>query len=132
MGEMEGRVWRGREGWRLRHITFPQCIKGTGLSVTHTVGMGRGGGEGERERERRAEGGGDSEEEDEEERERERGRGWVWSFLSYLCYFFSSIAPSSISDVIQVTYSSQGGSLPPLPLLSFYLPPPSLLAQLTG
>lgn len=87
----------------------------------------------ERGRERRAEGGGDSEEEDEEERERERGRGWVWSFLSCLCYFFSSIAPSSISDVIQVTYSSQGGSLPPLPLLSFYLPlPPSLLAQLTG
>lgn len=31
---------RRREGWRLRHITFPQCIKGTGLSVTHTVGGG--------------------------------------------------------------------------------------------
>lgn len=34
----------GRERWRLRHITFPQCIKGTGLSVTHTVRMWRGGG----------------------------------------------------------------------------------------
>ena len=87
MGEMEGRVWRGREGWRLRHITFPQCIKGTGLSVTHTVGMGRGGGEGERERERRAEGGGDSEEEDEEEREGER-MGLVFFVLPLLFFLF--------------------------------------------
>lgn len=33
---------RGRRqgGWRLRHTTFPQCIKGTGLSVTHTVRKG--------------------------------------------------------------------------------------------
>lgn len=59
-GGMEGRVWRGREEmWRLRHITFPQCIKGTGLSVTHTVRMGRGGGvmeRGERRRRRRQRG----------------------------------------------------------------------------
>lgn len=39
---MNSRGGRGRrqEGWRLRHITFPQCIKGTGLSVTHTVRKG--------------------------------------------------------------------------------------------
>lgn len=54
----------GREGggrW-LRHMTFPQCIEGTGLSVTHTVGVGRGG---EREQEK---GRG-------REKERRRGRG---------------------------------------------------------
>lgn len=91
-------------------------------------------------RERRAEGGGggNREEEDEEERDRE-GKEGSGLFLSYLSFFFF-IAPSPISDVIQVTYSSQGGSLPPLPLplISFYLclssslPLSSLLAQLTG
>lgn len=30
------------ERWRLRHVTFPQCIKGTSLPVTHTVRTGRG------------------------------------------------------------------------------------------
>lgn len=63
MRAMEGCVWRDRERWRLRHITFPQCIKGTSLSVTHTVRMGggKGVGDGEGERER--------------ESEREKGRG---------------------------------------------------------
>lgn len=131
----EGIEWWGRGRWRLRHITFPQCIKGTGLSVTHTVRIGGvmgGGGDGEgskREREKEREKG--------RGRRRQRGRGWgrgkrkggVWSFfvLPYVFFPFFSIAPSLISDVIQVTYSSQGGSLPPLPLplLSFYLCLPS-------
>lgn len=85
MRAMEGCVWRDRERWRLRHITFPQCIKGTSLSVTHTVRMGGEGGWGwrgrERARERRAEGGGDRDEEDEEKRAGKEGSGL---FLSYL------------------------------------------------
>ncbi len=86
MGGMEGRVWLGREKRRLRHITFPQCIKGTGLSVTHTVGWGGVEVMERRERERRAEGGGggDREEEDEGEREGKAGSGL---FLSYLSFF---------------------------------------------
>lgn len=82
MRAMEGCVWRDRERWRLRHITFPQCIKGTSLSVTHTVRMGgKGVGDGEGARERRAEGGGDRDEEDEEKRAGKEGSGL---FLSYL------------------------------------------------
>lgn len=88
MRAMEGCVWRDRERWRLRHITFPQCIKGTSLSVTHTVRMGGGRGlgmarerESERARERRAEGGGDRDEDDEEKRAGKEGSGL---FLSYL------------------------------------------------
>lgn len=118
MGGMEGRVWRGRERWRLRHITFPQCIKGTGLSVTHTVRMGRGGGDGEGgERE------GQREEETERKRMRKREKERRGLVFFYPTFGFFSIPPSPISDVIQVTYSSQGGSLPPLPLplFSFYL-----------
>lgn len=129
-------AWEG-EMWRLRHITFPQCIKGTGLSVTHTVRMGRGGWKGEREREKE----GQREEDDEEEREEER------VFFPLPLYFFLqflSFFQPSISDVIQVTYSSHGGNLPPLPLFSSHvisvsppslppsLPPSSLFAQLTG
>lgn len=126
MGGMEGSAWWGRERWRLRHITFPQCIKGTGLSVTHTVRLGRGGGDGEERRsERRAEGGGEGDREKGggEERERERA-GKEESGLFFFCltfhFLFFPIAPSPISDVIQVTYSSQRGSLPPLPLLSLF------------
>lgn len=54
----------------IRHVTFPQCIKGTGLSVTHTVRMGRGGGDGGEERGRE----GQREEEKETERKRMRKR----------------------------------------------------------
>lgn len=88
---MNSRGGRGRrqEGWRLRHITFPQCIKGTGLSVTHTVRKGGGEGDGEE-----TEGGRDGGDRMEERR----------SLLSYLPSF--SILPSLMSDVIQVTYSS--------------------------
>lgn len=69
-GRMNGRdggthVAREGEMWRLRHITFPQCIKGTGLSVTHTVRTVRGGGDEE---------GGEKEREGEKGRERRRWR----------------------------------------------------------
>lgn len=119
MGGMEGSAWRGREWWRLRHITFPQCIKGTGLSVTHTVRLGRGGGDGKergRRRRRPRERGWGRERQREEER-----RSLVFLTFHFL---FSPFAPSPISDVIQVTYSSQQGSLLPLPLLSFLSRPP--------
>lgn len=71
-------------------------------------------------------GGGEVERESEREkgrrRRRQRWRGWgkesrkggVWSFFVLPLAFFFSTAPSPISDVIQVTYSSLGGSLPRL------------------
>lgn len=111
----------GREGGMeaIRHITFPQCIKGTGLSVTHTVRMGRGGGDGERERE-----------DDKEDRARQRGKrgGLGFFILPFVSFSFPLFHPP-ISGVIQVTYSSQRGSFPPLLLLSSCLSlllPPSL------
>lgn len=80
-------------------------------------------------------------------RRRQRWRGWgkesrkggVWSFFVLPLAFFFSTAPSPISDVIQVTYSSLGGSLPRLsssiPALIFSLSlsllPHSLLSWLT-
>lgn len=80
-------------------------------------------------------------------RRRQRWRGWgkesrkggVWSFFVLPLVFFFSTAPSPISDVIQVTYSSLGGSLPRLsssiPALIFSLSlsllPHSLLSWLT-
>lgn len=58
--------------WRLRHITFPQCIKGTVCDSYCQDWEGVRCGEG---RERRAEGGGggDKEEDDEEERKEKGG-----------------------------------------------------------
>lgn len=100
----------------VRHITFPQCIKGTGLCVTHTGRTGRG----------RAEGGGDTDEEDVEK------RGMVVFFCPTFHFFFSfSSTPSPISDVVQVTYSAQGGSLLFLHLILLLLPPPSVFPLLS-
>lgn len=95
MRAMEGCVWRDRERWRLRHITFPQCIKGTSLSVTHTVrmgGKGVGDGEGERERERE----GQREEETEMKRMRKRKqerRGLVFFCPTFSFFLFHCSIP---------------------------------------
>lgn len=122
MGGMEGHVWWGREGWRL-YVTLRFRSASRELVCLWLILSGWGGEEvmeGEREREKMIR---------KSELDREEGGGGVWGFCLTFCFIFFSIVPSPVSDVIQVTYSSQRGSLPPLLLLSFCLSlilPPSL------
>lgn len=122
-GGGERRRRRGRGGGAsvmeaVRHITSPQCIKGTGPSVTHPVRTGRAGGDGERGR-----WGEGAEETDGGMGERRR---------SFCHFFFACLTfpffwggkknlqplPPPVGDVIQVTHSSRRGGLPPsLPLI---------------
>lgn len=123
--------WRGGE-WRLRHITFPQCIEGTGLSVTHTVRMGREEVMGRRKQEREGETekgrGRRREEEDEGEREGKEESGIFWSYLS----FFHHSIPHKWCNTGDLFITARKPSSSSSPLVFNSPPPPSILAQLTA
>lgn len=117
----EGCMWWSGEKWRL-YVTLRFRSASRELVCVWLIPAGWGGAKGRE---------GQSEEETEMKRMWRRG-GW-WSFFVLPFTFLPPPnAPSPISDVVQVTYSAQGGSLLFLHLiLSLSLPPPSVFPLLS-